>query len=105
MASWLWYFQVAWFSRAYFTYQQNDEFQLYPGIHCEQRAHQQENKNANAQTEDGNRAFCAATALPADYKLVWNPELETAEDEPGSAHTNKRVIARGCFTLVKYQMN
>lgn len=58
-----------------------------------------------AQTEDGRRALCVVVALPADYKLVRNPELEGAEDEPDSAHTNKHVIARGCFTLVKYQMN
>lgn len=66
---------------------------------------QKENKNAKTQTEDGRKAFCAVTALSPDSKLVWNPELEGAEDEPGSAHTNKHVIARGCFTLVKYQMN
>jgi len=32
-------------------------------------------------------------------------KVRGAEDKPGSAHTNKGVIARGGVTLGKYQMN
>lgn len=61
--------------------------------------------NFQAQTEDGRRAFCAVAAWPSDYKLVWNPRLGGVEDGPGSAHTNKHVIARGHVTLLQYQRN